>query len=82
MTSESSGRPEILTPRARALLPVFLVTLLGLAVYQLWYTLPARVQLSGSTMGTTWSVVLRGEGHTRNDLMAARQSIAAQLSTA
>lgn len=81
MTSESSGRPEILTPRARALLPVFLVTLLGLAVYQLWYTLPARVQLSGSTMGTTWSVVLRGEGHTRNDLMAARESIAARLAT-
>jgi thiamine biosynthesis lipoprotein len=81
MTSENRGRPEILTPRARALLPVFLVTLLGLAVYQLWYTLPARVQLSGSTMGTTWSVVLRGEGHTRNDLIAARESITAQLTT-
>ena len=81
MTSESRGRTEVLTPRARRLLPVFLFVLLGLAVYQLWYTLPARVRLSGSTMGTTWSVVLRGEGHTRDDLLAARESIAERLAT-
>ncbi|MCG8589889.1 MAG: FAD:protein FMN transferase [Proteobacteria bacterium] len=79
MTSAGSGRPEILTPRARALLPVFLATLIGLAVYQLWYTLPDRVGLSGPTMGTTWAVVLGGEGHTRNDLLAARERITAEL---
>jgi thiamine biosynthesis lipoprotein len=79
MTSAGSGRPEILTPRARALLPVFLVVLVGLAVYQLWYTVPDRVQLAGPTMGTTWSVVLAGDGHTRNDLTSARQAIVDRL---
>jgi thiamine biosynthesis lipoprotein len=79
MTSAGSGRPEILTPRARALLPVFLLLLVGLAVYQLWYTLPERVQLTGPTMGTTWSVVLRGEGRTRNDLTEARAAIVSAL---
>ncbi|MGH0034078.1 MAG: FAD:protein FMN transferase [Myxococcota bacterium] len=81
MTSAGSGRPEILTPRARALLPVFLVALVALAVHQLWFSLPDRVTLAGPTMGTTWSVVLQGRGHTRNDLTEARQAIRERLAS-
>jgi thiamine biosynthesis lipoprotein len=52
-----------------------------MAVYQLWYTLPGRVQLSGRTMGTTWSVVLSGEGRTRSDLVRARDTIHERLAS-
>jgi thiamine biosynthesis lipoprotein len=79
MTSGSSGRPELLTPRARALLPVFLVVLVALAVRQLYCAVPDRIGLRGQTMGTTWLAVLRTEGRSRGDADAARSAIEARL---
>ena len=75
MTSGSSGRPEVLTPRARALLPVFLLLLTALAVRQLWCAAPVRVVLSGLALGTTWSVTLGAEGRARADLARARVAV-------
>lgn len=79
MTSGSSGRPEVLTPRARRLLPVFLLVLLVLAVRQLWWLAPAEPAIGGSIMGTTWSVRLDGRGRTRADVAAARTAVAERL---
>jgi thiamine biosynthesis lipoprotein len=79
MTSASSARPEILPRRARILLPIFLVILLVLAVRQLWCLAPARSVLGGSTMGTTWSVVLDAQGRGRADPDAARAAIEERL---
>ncbi len=75
----SRGRPPGLTPRARLLLPLFLLILVVLAVRQLWFAAPARVVLTGSTMGTTWSVTLHARDRTRADLRAARAAIEARL---
>ena len=79
MTSGSSGRAQLLTPRARALLPVFLVILVALSLRQLWCVAPARVVLSGPTMGTTWSVTLGATGRSRADLTRAQAAIEARL---
>ncbi len=79
MTSASSRVPELLTPRARALLPFFLLLLIAVSVHQLWCSAPDRVVLSGPTMGTTWSVVLAGAGRDREDLVTARAAIDARL---
>jgi thiamine biosynthesis lipoprotein len=65
--------------RARVLLPVFLLILVALAVRQLWWLPPARVVLSGSTMGTTWSVTLDARGRGRGDLGSARAAIDERL---
>ncbi len=78
MTSGSS-RPERLTPRARILLPVFLVLLVALAVRQLWYTAPPRAELAGAAMGTRWSVVLDATGRARADVERARMAIEEQF---
>ena len=79
MTSASSGRPQLLTPRARVLLPIFLLILLALSLRQLWWLAPARVVLTGPTMGTTWSVTLDARGRGRGDLGAARAAIDERL---
>jgi thiamine biosynthesis lipoprotein len=79
MTSGASRRAEILTPRARLLLPIFLLLLIALSVRQLWCALPSRVALSGSIMGTTWSVVLGAAGRSRDDLVSARAAIDERL---
>lgn len=79
MTSGSSGRPEILTPRARALLPVFLLVLLFFAVRQLWWTAPERLVLSGSTMGTTWTVTLNAPEKTREDVQRVQVLVEERL---
>jgi thiamine biosynthesis lipoprotein len=63
------------TPRARVLLPVFLLLLTALAVRQLWCAAPARVVLSGPALGTTWSVTLGAEGRGRADLARARAAV-------
>ena len=78
MTSGSSP-PQRLTPRARLLLPLFLVALIGLTARQLWCAPPARVVLSGPTMGTTWSVTLAAGERPRADLAAAQTAIEAAL---
>jgi len=84
MTSGSEAstrgrRPQLLTPRARLLLPIFLVVLVTLAVRQLWCALPERVALSGQSMGTTWSVVLGAAGRDRSATSRARAAIEAEL---
>ena len=68
-----------LRARARVLLPVFLLILTVLAVRQLWWLAPARIVLSGPTMGTTWSVTLDARGHGRGDLGPARAAIDGRL---
>lgn len=73
MTSVDGGRagrlkPETLdprlSPRAKILLPLGLVLLVGFSVYRLIIAdpPPAPLDLSGSTMGTTYSVRLDVEG--------------------
>ncbi len=79
MTSGSSPRPEVLTVRARRLLPVFLLVLLVLAVRQLWWLAPPEAALGGPTMGTTWSLRLDARGRTRADLAEARTAVDASL---
>jgi thiamine biosynthesis lipoprotein len=67
------------TPRVRILLPVFLLILIVLAVRQLGWPAPARVVLTGPTMGTTWSVTLDARGRERGDLGSARAAIDERL---
>jgi thiamine biosynthesis lipoprotein len=74
-----SGRSDLLTPRARLLLPVFLVALIFFATRQLWLDVPERVQLDGGTMGTTWSVILPGEGRSRSEIDDAQRAIQRHL---
>lgn len=71
----AGSRPGVLSPRARALLPFFLLALVALSVRQLWFSVPERLVLSGPTMGTTWSVVMAAGGRTRDDVAAAREAI-------
>ncbi|MBW2236152.1 MAG: FAD:protein FMN transferase, partial [Deltaproteobacteria bacterium] len=79
MTSGSSGRPQVLTPRARRLLPLFLLVLLAFAVRQLWWLAAEESVIGGPTMGTTWSVRLDSRDRTREDLAQARAAIQASL---
>jgi thiamine biosynthesis lipoprotein len=79
MTSGSSGRPQVLTPRARRLLPLFLLVLLAFAVRQLWWLAPEEAVIGGPTMGTTWSVRLDSRGRTREDLVQAQAVIERSL---
>jgi thiamine biosynthesis lipoprotein len=74
------ARPEILTPRARLLLPVFLVLLVALTLRSLVCApLPPRVQLAGATMGTTWSVTLNASDLPTEARVAAANAIEAAL---
>jgi thiamine biosynthesis lipoprotein len=75
----AGGRPELLTPRARVLLPIFLVALVALTVRQLACVAPARVVLSGPTMGTSWSVTLSAAGRSRADLSRAESAVLERL---
>lgn len=79
MTSGSSGHRDRLTPRARALLPIFLVLLVALAVRQLWFVAPPRAELAGDAMGTRWSVVLGATGRSHAEVESAREVIAVQF---
>jgi len=79
MTSANSRRPEVLTPRARTLLPVFLALLLTLAVRQLWCAAPPRTELVGEAMGIRWSAVLGAANRSRADVEKARAAIEAAL---
>ena len=81
MTSVASARAERLTPRARALLPVFLALLVALAVRQLWCAAPPRAELAGAAMGTRWSVVLGAAGHSRADVERARTAVEATFAS-
>jgi len=81
MTSGADGRAERLTPRARALLPVFLALLIALAVRQLWCSAPPRVELSGAAMGTRWSVVLGAVGRSRADVERAAAAVEAAFAS-
>ncbi|UCE86929.1 MAG: FAD:protein FMN transferase, partial [Deltaproteobacteria bacterium] len=61
MTSGTSGRSRpgrALSPRARVLLPIFLVVLVGLSIWRLSREPAPRglYAVSGATMGTTYSV--------------------------
>ena len=49
-------------PRARVLLPFFLVVLIAFSVYRFGCTSPEpeHLELSGATMGTTWSAKISG----------------------
>ena len=80
MTSGSSGPSQVLTPRARRLLPLFLLVLLAFAVRQLWWLAAEESVIGGPTMGTTWSVRLDSRDRTREDLAQARAAIQASLS--
>jgi thiamine biosynthesis lipoprotein len=76
---EAGGRAERLTPRARALLPVFLALLLVLAVRQLWCSAPPRTELAGEAMGTRWFAVLGAAGRSRAEVARARAGIEAEI---
>jgi thiamine biosynthesis lipoprotein len=73
------SRPEILTPRARVLLPIFLVVLVTLTARSLWCASPVRTHLGGETMGTTWAVTLNAPGLGPDERARARAVIAAAL---
>ncbi len=47
-----------LTPRAKVLLPIFMIVLLGLSYWRLRPSDDARREFAGKTMGTTYSVLL------------------------
>jgi len=73
--------PLALTPRARVLLVVGLLVLVGLSVHRLWFAGPAGpyVALSGETMGTTWEVKLASPDLGPDELRAAGATIQATL---
>jgi thiamine biosynthesis lipoprotein len=75
MTSGASERAQRLTPRARALLPLCLALLVALTLRQLWCSVPPRVELSGSAMGTRWSLVIGAADRSRADLELVRAAI-------
>ncbi len=72
----------MLTPRARLLLPIFLLVLAALTLRTLWCQAPARTLLAGETMGTTWSVTLaRSDPGARADVQAALDAVDGAMST-
>ena len=77
--SSATAGSEVLTPRARRLLPLFLAILLGLTIHTLWCTDPPRVVLAGETMGTTWAVTLNAPDLSSDDRAQARVAIQASL---
>jgi thiamine biosynthesis lipoprotein len=76
-----AARPDLLTPRARRLLPVFLLGLVAASAYTLWFTAPARVSLAGEVMGTTWAVTLNAPDLSREDRARARQAVERALAS-
>jgi thiamine biosynthesis lipoprotein len=74
--------PGALDTRAKILLAVGLVLLVGFSVHRLWLAPPASgpyASLAGATMGTTWSVKIAGEQASDVDLAALGQTIQAEL---
>lgn len=74
--------PEALTPRARRLLPIFLLVLVALTVRTLWCQVPAQMRLAGRTMGTTWSVTLvESDPRAREAIQTRLDAVNAAMST-
>ena len=73
--------PLALDTRAKALLVVGLIVLVGLTVHRLWLAGPAGpyVAFSGATMGTTWEVKLASPMLTPDELRAAAAASQAAL---
>ena len=65
--------PLALTSRAKILLAIGLVVLVGLSVHRMWFAeVPGPyVSFGGSTMGTSWEVKLSGTRLRPNDIRAA-----------
>ena len=65
--------PLALTPRAKTLLVLGLLVLVGLSVHRMWWAEPPGpyVAFGGQTMGTTWEVKLAGSGLGPNEIRTA-----------
>ena len=77
MPASSSG----LSPRAKVLLPVFLVLLAAVSFHRLWWApLPGPLfELAGESMGTTWNVKLAVESLPREGPPAIAAAVQAEL---
>jgi thiamine biosynthesis lipoprotein len=73
--------PQALTPRAKLLLPLLLLALIGVSVHRLvCASPPAAVQeFAGATMGTTYSVKLASPRLPREERAAIARTIQEQL---
>lgn len=74
--------PGALDSRAKLLLGIGLVLLVGFSVHRLWLAPPPPrpyVSLAGATMGTTWSVKLASEGIDDATLQTLSNAIQAEL---
>ena len=72
--------PTALTPRAKLLLPIFLVVLVVLSVHRLTCAdLAAPHEFAGPTMGTTWTVKLVAPSLGRQDRARIAEAIEVQL---
>ena len=80
MTSGADRRAEILPPRARRLLPIFLVLLIALSLRQL-VCAPAStlVTIHGSAMGTSYTVSLHAPGLSPDEHQRAEGAVAERL---
>lgn len=83
MTSDENPRAPILglSPRARVLLPIFLVTLVGLTVWRLGFDTggPRVHEFTGPTMGTTYMVKLVAEPLLPEESARVASAIEAEL---
>lgn len=73
--------PVALTPRAKVLLGIGLLTLVALSVHRLWLAGPAGpyVAFGGETMGTTWEVKLASRDLGPDEIRAAAAAAQAAL---
>lgn len=73
--------PLAATPRARILLVVGLIVLVGLSVHRLWLAGPPGpyVTLAGETMGTTWEVKLASDDLGPQEIRAAGATVQSAL---
>ncbi|MCP3986321.1 MAG: FAD:protein FMN transferase [bacterium] len=71
-----------MTPRARRLLPIFLLVLVALTARTLWCQAPGKTLLVGQTMGTSWSVTLvEPDPRAREAIQARLDAVNAAMST-